>query len=220
MNITRFTPSNTCIVLIDIWGLSAQQVLALGPVCAAWERTRSRITELVEIANEYRIPLYFNNHYRPLPARPAALRKALLASELPISHQMFEDEAYIEDPWWGKPHQEIRNAINPSEFENLVYAGYAADACVAARKEGYRKLGIRHNSFLVKDATLVQFVLYHGEKESLWPEYSKVMKARAPEEPLPWKSAQGLIDETLLFCDNYASRFVTSLTVAGFKEML
>lgn len=219
MNITRFTPSNTCIVLIDIWGLSAQQVLALGPVCAAWEQTRSKIAELVEIANEHKFPLCFNNRGWPIPPHPR-LRKVLLASRLPITPQMFVKEAYPQMPWRGSPQREICNTVAPSRFENLIYAGYAADACVAARKEGYRKLGARHNSFLIKDATLVQFVLYHGQRESLWPEYSKVMKARLSEEPLPWESAQDLIDETLFFCDNYASRFATPLTVTEFKEML
>jgi len=216
----KFASSNTCIVLIDIWGLSAPQILALGSTHDAWEQTRSKIAELVEIANEHKFPLYFNNQRWPIPPHPR-LRKALLASGLPITSQMFVKEAYPQMPWQGSPSREIRNTVDPSRFENLVYAGYAAEACLAFRKEGYRKLGARHNSFLIKDATLVQFVLYqwkHGE--FLWPEYSKVMKARTPEEPLPWESAQDLIDETLLFCDNYASRFTMPLTVAEFREML
>lgn len=32
--------------------------------------------------------------------------------------------------------------------------------------------------------------------------------------------AQDLIDETLLFCDKYASRFATPLTVGEFRERI
>jgi len=211
--------NNTCIVLLDIWGLSSQQVLDLGPVCAAWERSRSKIAELVEVANEHRIPLYFNNRGWPIPSQ-LHLRQALLVSSLPIAPQMFVKEGYHEEPWCGNPCVGIRNDVDPSRFENLVYAGYAAEACLANRREGYRKLGTRHNSFLIKDATLVQFVLYNGKNHFLWPEYSKVMKARSSGESLPWESAQDLIDETLLFCDKYASRWATPLTVSEFKEKI
>ncbi|MBI4394950.1 MAG: hypothetical protein HY583_02020 [Candidatus Omnitrophica bacterium] len=78
----------------------------------------------------------------------------------------------------------------------------------------------RHKKYLIKDAGLIQHVLYHGKPEKFWPEYSKVMKARGWDKPLAWKTARDLINETIYFCDHFASQFCTSLFLDELKITL
>ena len=261
-----FSRKNTCVVLIDLWGLSASQIDQLGPVYQAWLETRQKIAELVSAANAFHIPIYMDNHGLPISTCPSSLRQELLKSNVVFSEKAFVEEG---DPsfqflwhsrwrrsfignatafmafvaakglrylysWWKNSEKEpwIKNTVNFEDYEHLIYAGYAMDGCVAwssregqkvrcnGKACGYREVSGYHKKYLIKDAGLVQHVLYHGKDGKLWPEFSKVMKACGADEPLPWKTAHELMDETIYFCDSFASQFCTPLFIHEFKEHL
>lgn len=216
---TAFSKDNTCIILVDLWPLSDVQILQLGPAYDAWIYTRERIAELVRISNTHGIPLYLQNNDWPVAIPPDSLKDELLRSNLIIERRAFAGDGYRDNTPAGPPTKQlIKNTVDFRNYENLVYVGYAADACLAERSGyGYASINNSYNKFIIKDATLVQYVLYHGANCKLWPDYSKVRKARSPNEPLPWKTAQDIIDETLYFCDNFASRYCTSLSLGEFK---
>lgn len=217
-----FSKDNTCIVLVDLWPLSDVQIRQLGPVYDAWIYTRERIAELVGIANTHGIPLYLQNNDWPVATPPDSLKSELLRSNLVIDHRAFASDGYRHNSVAGPPTEQlIKNTVDLRDYENLVYAGYAADACLAERSSyGYASISNSYNKFIIKDATLVQYVLYHGANRKLWPEYSKVRKARSPKGPLPWEIAQDIIDETLYFCDNFASKYCTCLSLEEFEMMV
>ena len=180
---------NTCVVLIDVWKLSSKDITQLGEVYQAWLHAYIHIEELLTSATRKRIPIYFENNNHKAPL---IIQRALTSASL------------------------IKGFRN---YKNLIYAGFALDQCVASRGDyGYTKVDSSYNKYIIKDAGLVQHVLYHGKDRKLWPEYSKIMKARSPNKPLPWKTSQDLIDESILFCDNYASRFCTSLYLKDLKN--
>lgn len=209
--------------MIDVWVLSDVQIQQLGPVYNAWIYTREKIVQLMRTANTHSIPLYLQNHGWPIATVPISLKEVLLESNVIIDPEVFVEEGYKHSRSPGPSTESlIRNTVDLRDYENLVYTGYALDGCVAERGDyGYSKVNAkRHNKFIIKDAGLVQYVLYHGKNSELWPEYSKVMKAMCPEELLPWKTPEDIIDETIYFCDNFATKFCTSLFLDEFKKMI
>ncbi|MHC4456532.1 MAG: CmcI family methyltransferase [Planctomycetota bacterium] len=221
-NTKTISKENTCIMLIDLWPLSNQQLQQLGPVYLAWLSAREKIAELVKLANATGIPIYLQNNNWPISIPPASLKKELPKSNLIIAPEAFAEDGYKHNTSAGPPSEQlIKNTIDYRDYDNLIYAGFAADACLAQRNNyGYASVSDSHNKFIIKDATLVQHILYHGKVPQLWPEYSRVMKARGPDEPLPWKGPEDIINETIFFCDNFASKFCTPLFLDELKQML